>query len=53
MPNIEYIIKVTEEQDKILIEIAENMGFDYDIGVLNLIKLLIEAEIERHEHETG
>ena len=49
MPEIEYRINVTESQDETLIKIAEEMGFDYDVGVLNLIKILIEAEIERYE----
>lgn len=51
MPDIEYAVQVSEPDDAKLIKIAENMGFDYDVGVLKLIDILIKAEIERYDHE--
>lgn len=51
MPKIEYITEVTEEQDVKLIKIAEGMGLSDSTGVLDLISILIEAEIERYDHE--
>ena len=53
MPKLEYIVEVTEKEDGVLREIALAMGFDYDVAVLNLIKILIESEVDRYNHENN
>lgn len=51
MPNIEYVIPVDEKNDEKLIKISQEMGLSDSTGVLDLISILIEAEIERFDNE--
>jgi len=54
MPKInEYCVPASDEQDEILIEIAKEMELSDSTGVLDLIVILIEAEIDQYNDENN